>query len=169
MRSAPTCSFPSTTIPSPILKEEWEFEAQKNTFSDRFRGHSLFVSAGNRHYAASLVFGRILGRELKTRGLDYTPHYTMGMMGPWRRTLVDASAGVYRYDQLIVLRTAHMPAVLLEAGSIIHREEELLLASTEHQTVIAASILDAVERFCALRSQRHARNRISGRPAGRVH
>ena len=108
----------------------------------------------------------MLGRELRTRGLDYTPHYAMGMMGPWRRTLVDASVGVYRYDQLIVLRTTQMPAVLLETGSIVHREEELLLASTEHQTLIATSILDAVAHFCALRSKGHAR-RISGRPAGR--
>jgi N-acetylmuramoyl-L-alanine amidase len=151
-----------------FLKEEWQFEAQRSTFSDRFRGHSLFVSAGNRHYAASLVFARLLGRELKTHGLHYTPHYAMGMMGPWRRTLVDASAGVYRYDQLIVLRTTPMPAVLLEAGSIVHREEELLLASTERQTLIATGILDAVARFCALRSKGHAR-RISGRPAGAVH
>ena len=56
-----------------FLTEEWQFEAQQNAFSDRFRGYSLFVSAGNRQYAASLPFGRILGRELKTRGLDYTP------------------------------------------------------------------------------------------------
>jgi N-acetylmuramoyl-L-alanine amidase len=151
-----------------FLKEEWQFEAQQNAFSDRFRGHSLFVSAGNRQYGASLVFGRTLGRELKTRGLDYTPHYTMGMMGPWRRALVDASAGVYRYDQLIVLRTAHMPAVLLEAGSIVNREEELLLASTERQTLIATSVFDAVAHFCALRSKSHARRRVSGRPAARV-
>jgi N-acetylmuramoyl-L-alanine amidase len=150
-----------------FLKEEWEFEAQQNAFSDRFRGHSLFVSAGNRQYAASLIFARMLGRELKTRGLAYTPHYAKGMMGPWRRKLVDASVGVYRYDQLIVLRTTRMPAVLLEAGSIIHREEELLLASTERQTLIATGILDAVARFCALRSKGHAR-RFSGGPAARL-
>ena len=165
MRSVPTCCFPSTTK---FLKEEWEFEAQQYTFSDRFRGHSLFVAAGNRHYATSLVFARMLGRELQTRGLGFTPHYATGLMGPWRRTLVDASVGVYRYDQLIVLRTTRMPAVLLEAGSIVHREEELLLASTERQTLIAESILDAVYHFCALRSKRYARSRVSSRPAGRV-
>jgi hypothetical protein len=35
-------------------------------------------------------------------------------MGDRRRELVDATNGVYRYDQLIVLRTTQMPAVLLE-------------------------------------------------------
>jgi N-acetylmuramoyl-L-alanine amidase len=82
-------------------------------------------------------------------------------MGPWARKLVDANAGVYRYDQLVVLSTTNMPAVLLEAGSIVHREEELLLASTERQVLIAASVSDAVEHFCVLRSHRHQRRRIS--------
>ena len=51
-------------------------------------------------------------------------------MGDRRREL-DATNGVYRYDQLIVLRTTHMPAVLLEAGSIINRKEQLELAKVE--------------------------------------
>jgi hypothetical protein len=41
-----------------------------------------------------------------------------------RRAPLDA--GVYRYDQLVVLRST--PAVLLEAGSIVNRQEELELA-----------------------------------------
>jgi N-acetylmuramoyl-L-alanine amidase len=52
-------------------------------------------------------------------------------MGHRRRELVDATNGVYRYDQLIVLRTTQMPAVLLEAGSIVNRKEELELAKPD--------------------------------------
>jgi hypothetical protein len=32
-------------------------------------------------------------------------------MGRYRRELADAEVGVYRYDQLIVLRMTRMPAV----------------------------------------------------------
>jgi N-acetylmuramoyl-L-alanine amidase len=144
-----------------FLKEEWEFDGQQNRFSDRYRGHSIFVSTRNRQHAASLRFARMLGLELKARGLDYTPHYTTRLMGPWRRTLVDDQAGVYRYDQLVVLATTYMPAALLEAGSIVNREEELLLASTERQSLIAASVLNAVESFCALRPPRWTRRRLA--------
>jgi N-acetylmuramoyl-L-alanine amidase len=143
-----------------FLKEEWEYDGQPRSFSDRFKGHSIFVSMKNRKHAASIVFARMLGQHLKARGLEYTPHYTRGLMGPWRHTLVDVQAGVYRYDELIVLGTTRMPAVLLEAGSIVNREEELLLASTDRQQLIAASVLSAVEGFCALRPQRQARNRL---------
>ena len=75
-------------------------------------------------------------------------------MGTRQRQLVDAEAGVYRYDQLIVLRNTRMPAVLLEAGSIVNREEELLLDSPERQGLIAMAVTDAVEAFCAARSPR---------------
>src|SRR5262249_8783961 len=145
-----------------FLKEEWEHEGQKQSYSDRFKGHSIFVSHDNRKRAASYAFGRLLGRALHANGLEYTPHYSQALMGMWRRDLVDAEAGVYRYDALIVLRTARMPAVLLEAGSIVNRDEELLLASTERQILIAGSVVNAVESFCASRSHRKSTARISG-------
>jgi hypothetical protein len=49
-----------------------------------------------------------------------------------------------------------MPAVLLEAGSIINRDEELQMNTEERRSLIAAAVLDAVENFCALRSPRMA-------------
>ena len=81
--------------------------------------------------------------------MHYTPHYTLPLMGHRRRELLDADAGVYRYDQLIVLRMTRMPAVLLEAGSIVNRPEELELASPERRTLTSAAIVAAVEDFCA--------------------
>ena len=91
---------------------------------------------------------------MKARGLRYTPHYTQAFMGHRRRDLLDAEAGVYRYDQLVVLKETRMPAVLLEAGSIINRDEELLLMTPERQSVISAAVTDAVKAFCASRAPR---------------
>jgi N-acetylmuramoyl-L-alanine amidase len=55
---------------------------------------------------------------------------------------------VYRYDQLIVLRKTRMPAVLLEAGSISNRDEELEMMSPERQDIIASGVTEAVREFC---------------------
>ena len=74
---------------------------------------------------------------------------------------MDAEVGVYRYDALIVLRTTQMPAVLLEAGSIVNRDEELLLASTNHRLLIATSVVSAVDRFCSLQTDNSSNSRIS--------
>lgn len=136
------------------LRESWEYEGTEYRFSDRFKGHSIFISYDNGDRAGSLLFARLLGNQLKTRGLQYTRHYTLAIMGNRRRELLDAKAGVYRYDQLIVLRAPLMPAVLLEAGLIANRDEELLLVSPERQSLISAAVTDAVETFCSLRSPR---------------
>jgi N-acetylmuramoyl-L-alanine amidase len=131
------------------FKEEWELDGDPFAYSDRFQGHSVFVSSNNAHYASSVAFAQLLGRGLKARGLEYARHYTEPFMGRFRRTLVDPVAGVYRYDQLIMLQGSQMPAVLLEAGSIVNRAEELAMRSPERQTLIAAAAAEAIEKFCA--------------------
>jgi N-acetylmuramoyl-L-alanine amidase len=141
------------SVPDRFL-EKWEYEGETRGYSDRFKGHSLFVSIDNGDYKGSVLFGKLLGKQLKDRGLAYTPHYTEKFMGSRRRVLVDPETGVYRYDQLIVLKSTKMPAVLLEAGSIINRDEELLLAAPERQALISAAVTDAVKAFCAARAER---------------
>ncbi|HEV2625921.1 MAG TPA: N-acetylmuramoyl-L-alanine amidase [Xanthobacteraceae bacterium] len=131
------------------LKQNWEYAGLKNQFNDDYPGYAIFISNENADPAGSLQFGSLLGRELESRGLHYTPHYTFALMGHRRRILVDAEAGVYRYDQLIVLRQTRMPAVLLEAGSIVNRQEELELGTPERRSLTTAAIVAAVENFCA--------------------
>ncbi len=135
------------------FKETWEYEGQEHKFCDRFPGHSIFISNDNADRKGSLLYGRLLGAQLKARGFTYTPHYTEAFMGNRRRELVDAETGVYRYDQLIVLKHTKMPAALLEAGSIINREEELRLATPERQSLIGAAVTDSIVQFCAARAQ----------------
>jgi N-acetylmuramoyl-L-alanine amidase len=140
-----------------LFKEAWEFDGKPALYSDRFTGHSMFVSFDNAERKASLQFGNLLGTQLKARDLQFTRHYTEAIMGSRRRDLVDPDAGVYRYDKLIVLRHTTMPAVLLEAGMMINRDDELKLASPERQTLIAAAVSDAVGKFCDLRTAEKAK------------
>jgi N-acetylmuramoyl-L-alanine amidase len=150
------------SVPDKFL-EKWHFGGKDRGYSDRFKGHSIFISHANSDVKGSLLFARLLGQQLKARDLHYTPHYTEKFMGHRQRLLVDADAGVYRYDQLIVLKDTRMPAVLLEAGSIINRDEELVMESPERQSLISAAVLDAVDNFCAARQQRYAEK--ASRPA----
>lgn len=155
------------SVPDSML-EKWDYDGAPHFFSDRFKGHSLFISYENRDRKGSLRFGRLLGLALKSRGLQYTPHYTEKIMGHRRRELIDAEAGVYRFDRLVVLKYPQMPAVLLEAGSIINRDEELLMGTPEHQATIAAAVVEAVDGSCAERrpakSERIARPDAPAKP-----
>jgi N-acetylmuramoyl-L-alanine amidase len=155
------------SVPDSFL-QVWEYEGQRRYFSDRFKGHSIFISNENVDPAASLFMGRLLGEQLRARGLQYTPHYVERFMGHRQRILVDADVGVYRYDQLIVLRTTQMPAVLLEAGSIINRDEELQLGTPEREGRISAAVTEAVDGFCAVRRPRPERPRPATAAASAV-
>jgi N-acetylmuramoyl-L-alanine amidase len=140
------------SVPDNLL-QTWQYDGKDNHFNDDYPGYAIFMSNDNPDRAGSLLFGRTLGGELEARGLQYTPHYTLPLMGHRRRELVDAKTGVYRYDQLIVLRDTHMPAVLLEAGSIVNRQEELQLGSPERRAVTSDAIVGAVEKFCSDRTR----------------
>ena len=150
------------SVPDDLL-QTWEYEGNEQKYNDDYPGYALFISNDNADPPGSLMFGSLLGKELQARGLHYTPHYTLALMGHRRRELVDAQAGVYRYDQLIVLRQTRMPAVLLEAGSIVNRQEEVELATAERRALTSAAIVGAVEKFCAART--HAVAAKSAAPA----
>jgi N-acetylmuramoyl-L-alanine amidase len=137
------------SVPDRFL-QVWEYEGRGRYFSDRFKGHSIFISNENIDPAGSLLFGQFLGEQLQARGLQYTSHYVEKFMGHRQRLLVDANVGVYRYDQLIVLRTTQMPAVLLEAGSIINRDEELQVAGEARQDQTIGAVSAALKEYCGM-------------------
>src|SRR4029077_11621165 len=67
------------------LKQNWEYAGLKNQFNDNYPGYAIFISNENADPAGSLQFGSLPGRELESRGLHYTPHYTLALMGHRRR------------------------------------------------------------------------------------
>ena len=139
------------SVPDNLL-QSWEYEGQQNNYNDDYPGYALFVSYDNGDRKGSLEFAHLLGKALQANGLNYTPHYTQALMGHYRRELIDADAGVYRFDQLVVLKMTRMPAVLIEAGSIINRPEELELGTPERRAKTSAAIVSAVEDFCSART-----------------
>src|SRR5262245_2060785 len=74
------------SVPDRFL-EKWDYNGKPETFSDRFKGHSIFFSDDNLDPKDSLVFGSMLGQQLKARGLQYTPHYTERFMGRSTRSV----------------------------------------------------------------------------------
>lgn len=135
------------SVPDSLL-ENWEFEGKKSHFSDRFGGYSVFVSRNNPDFQTSLLFAELIGKEMKAQGLQYARQYTQAIMGRYQHPLLDKETGVYSYDKLIVLKTTRMPAVLLEAGSIINRDEELKMDSPERRDIISSGVTAAVKEFC---------------------
>ncbi|HSA82009.1 MAG TPA: N-acetylmuramoyl-L-alanine amidase [Geminicoccaceae bacterium] len=125
----------------------WTFQGRVLEHSTHARGFSLFVSAGNRFFAASKDLAVRIGSELRATGKRPSVHHAEPIQGEGRQ-VIDRVNGVYRFDDLVVLRTAAMPAVLLEAGVIKHRDEELVVTTGAFQADVARSIASALERAC---------------------
>ena len=135
------------SVPDKFM-ENWNFEGKPSHFSDRFSGYSVFVSRSNMDFKTSLAFAKLLGRQMKAQGLQYATQYSQAIMGRYQFDLLDKDVGVYAHDQLIVLMYPRMPAALLEAGSIINRDEELKMASAERQDMTVKAVTAAMKQFC---------------------
>ena len=129
------------------------------------QGFALFVSAENPSFAASRALAVAIGAALRAAGRRPSTHHAERVAGE-HRPVLDAANGVYRFDGLAVLRTAAMPAVLLEAGVIKHREEELVVAGEPFQADVAGAIRSAVERACAAMPRRLCSRCMTGSRSG---
>ena len=107
--------------------------------SDKVAGFSIFVSGKNPYFDRSLTYARVLGMMLLAQGLTPSTHHGEPIKGE-NRPLLDPDCGVYQYDDLIVLKQAKAPAVLLEAAVIINPRDDALAKSSAYQLKIAAAI-----------------------------
>ena len=133
--------------------ERWQHDGRIDRFSDRFRGYSIFISAENPRSAESVDFAKLLGDALIARGMRFTTHHAEDIAGE-RHPLIDPERGIYRYDELVVLRSTRAPSVLFEAGVIVNRAEEAELTSPARRRAIAAAVVAASNQFCALQNGR---------------
>ncbi len=55
--------------------------------------------------------------------------------------MLDAKPGIYRFDELLVLRQTLVPAVLLEVGMIVAAGDETYVADgTKHNAIVDATV-----------------------------
>ncbi len=115
--------------------------------SEHFSGYSVFFSKLNPYKEKSQKFATFLGDELLKNGLKPTLHHAEKIKGE-NRELVDKKRGIYQFEDLVVLKRASMPSVLLESGVIVNPNEEKNLNTKEYRKKIIQSIVSALERYC---------------------
>ncbi len=130
----------------------WTYDETERRYSDRFAGYSLFVSNKNEARAQSVALARSIGAEFRRNFFTPTLHHAEKIKGE-NRPLLDEYLGIYRFDELVVLKTAKMPAVLVENGVIANRDEEILLRDPVYQRMLVLSLAQGLETYC----QRHHR------------
>jgi len=131
----------------PSYLSTWTYKGAAHPYSDRFHGFSLFFSTKNLRPEESLNFARDIGSHLVISGFTPTLHHAEKISGE-NRELVDRKRGIYIFDNLIVLKTATMPAILLECGVIVNRKEETHLTSKSYQDKMVAAVAAGIEQAC---------------------
>jgi N-acetylmuramoyl-L-alanine amidase len=123
----------------PQYLERWMHEGVERPYSDRFRGFSLFVSRNNDQLGLSLRCASAIGEQLRLQGFEPSLYHADPIPGE-NRPFADRSNGVHYFDDLVVLTTTRSPAVLLEAGVIVNRDEEIALSQPETRAHIARAV-----------------------------
>ena len=129
----------------PRFLESWEFDQVERRFSDLHSGFSLFVSRKNGALRRSLACASAIGEAMRGAGFAPSLYHAEAIPGE-NKPFADKVNGVHYYDNLIVLKTARTPAVLLEAGVILNRDEELRMRSEETHKRIAGAVAQGLAR-----------------------
>lgn len=127
----------------PKYLSTWQVAGKSRRYSDRFHGFSLFVSRKNRFPAESLRCASAIGDSLRRAGFDPALYHAEPIPGE-NRPFADKANGVHYFDDLVVLKQARCPAVLLEAGVILNRDEEENLVQAVNRKRIAEAVREGL-------------------------
>ena len=124
--------------------QDWQFEGKPRKFlDDRFKGFSLFVSRINPQWPQALKCASAIGAQLIAQGFKPSRYHADPVLGS-AREFADETNGVHFFDNLAVLRNATMPALLMEAGVIVNRDEEARLRLPATHERLAAAVVAGV-------------------------
>ena len=129
----------------PRFLSVWEYEGETLNYSDKFAGFSLFVSRLNSHTEAGLRCASAIGAALRGAGFTPSRYHADPILGE-NRPFADEANGVHYFDNLAVLKTASIPALLFEAGVIVNRDEETRMRDPAVRAKIVAAIVSGAGR-----------------------
>ena len=132
----------------PHFLQSWVHQGKELRYSDRYAGFSVFVSRRNSSLPGSLRCASGLGEELRRAGFLPSLYHADPIPGEMK-PFADRANGVHYYDNLAVLKGAASPAVLLEAGVIVNRREELALGEGKTRERMAAAVAAGLARCLA--------------------
>jgi N-acetylmuramoyl-L-alanine amidase len=130
----------------PVFLTGWSFNGRKLRYCDDYPGFSVYFSDRNGRSAESRRLAECIGAALRRAGFPPHIHPRMELEGK-NIVMIDRETGLYQYDNLAVLRHADMPAVLLECGMIIDRNEEIQLGNPERIRKMSEAVRHGIEEY----------------------
>lgn len=129
----------------PCYLSKWNYQGESLYYCDLYKGFCILVSDDNVTAKNNILLARLLGAELLKRGFSPTLHHAEPIKGA-NRKLIDTQKGIYEFNKLAILRTAAMPALLLECGIIKNRAEEKSINS-DYRNKLVNAIVAAIGQY----------------------
>lgn len=104
-----------------------------------FAGYAVLVSARNVQAMRSPQCAQAIGEALRDAGERPSAYHAQRIAGE-NRPFLDRRFGVHRYDDLVVLHSASMPAVLIEAGVSVNPTAQARLSQPNNIRKLTATI-----------------------------
>lgn len=118
--------------------KKWIYNGQEQIYNDDISGFGIFVSEKNPFFEKSLQCATILSNELVKQGFKPNLYHALDI--PNERKQLYSKNAVYRYDNLVVLKTARSPAILIEVGVLTNRQEVQHIVTQEFRDKFDQSI-----------------------------
>ena len=115
---------------------------------EKIAGYSIFVSRENKQFDHSWLFAQQLGKHLLPLGRPPTLHHAEKIHGE-SRELLDEKLGIYRFDELAVLKKTEAPSALLEVGVIVDKDDDEYVSNQKNQESMIHAIVDAIKATMA--------------------
>lgn len=122
------------------IQQEWIDAGRRGEFA----GFAVFVSAKNRYKGRSEGCGQVVGQALLDVGEAPSRYHAWPVKGEGRPFLSER-IGLHQFDDLVVLKTAQAPAILIEVGVIANPAEERRLQQ-HGPAQISQAIADGILR-----------------------
>jgi N-acetylmuramoyl-L-alanine amidase len=132
----------------PKYLEPWTFDGRSHQRTRFARGWASFVSKKNGAFDRSLAFARAIGERLVSKGIAHSTHHAEPIPGE-SRVWLDEALGVMAFDDLRILKSAPVPALLVEAAVITHDDDELAADSSGHRAALVQAVVEGVRAGCA--------------------
>lgn len=92
-----------------------------------FSGFSIFVSDKNAAFSQSLACAKVVGGEMISSGFKPSLYHAEPIKGE-NRPFLSKENGVHNFTDLLVVKYAKQPAMLIEVGVIVNPDDEKTLA-----------------------------------------
>jgi N-acetylmuramoyl-L-alanine amidase len=130
----------------PEQLSKWVYQGKAMDVCDQCAGHSIFYSEKNGSPLESRRLADLIGTEMRRSGFCPTLHHA----NRGNKVLVDRTKGIYTFNNLVVLKSADIPAVLFECGVIKSSQEEVKLCDPRYQQRMVTALYNALVKYAEM-------------------